>query len=271
MSGLLIEIPNALRAQATDDTSWTKDVELDELTGDEEDILTDQTRAAGGKGVLARSASRRITEVLSRCTVSLGGVTRPEGKTRKTAPLFFEKQWHRAYTSDRSFAMIRLRQISLGDDYTFEATCPSCKKGIPNIHHDLAALEVKTVPLEEASQLTRTVTLPRSGDKVTYRMLTGEDEQYIQDVLKTRKSDYLSALLARRIVGVVTTSEDPVPPPIEYLKGMRQYDRRFFSAEADKHEGGVDTEIKIVCDECHTEFLKKLDMGDPAFFFPSEI
>ena len=64
----VFELPNAI---CTDSGQWVREVELAEMTGEEEDILADQTRMVG-KGKLAKRADQRMTEILSRCTVRLG-------------------------------------------------------------------------------------------------------------------------------------------------------------------------------------------------------
>ena len=88
MSTMNLSLPHAIQEP---DGSWTKEVEIDEMTGEEEDILTDLTRASGGTGTYQVSGPDRITKILSRCTVRIGNTVRT--KDRFVEPDFFLKAW----------------------------------------------------------------------------------------------------------------------------------------------------------------------------------
>ncbi len=276
MGTILLRVPNGLR---DNEAAWTKDIELDEMTGEEEDILADQTREVGGTGTFRKSGSARITAILSRCTLRIGDETRPKGKDRFDLPDHFNKAWQRAFSSDRIFAMVRLRQASLGEIYSFSRNCPECKREIKNITIDLSRLEVHEIPLEDAQQEERVLTLPKSRDLVTWKFVQGLDEEEMERIMKEHKEDFISALLYRRIVGVRPFDEmsqanlESVKPPggLLYLKRMKTADRRYLSTTFDAVEGGIDTDITITCDnhQCLTEFTSKLQVMGSDFFFPS--
>lgn len=258
-----IELPNAIQCA---DGSWTKSVVLSEMVGEDEDLLVDTTRAPGGKGTLAKSGPRRVTEILSRCTVAVGLDTRPEGKTRFHLPDFFTKTWEKAFSSDRSFAMIRLRQLSLGSEYTFSESCPKCNKEIKRITLDLKELEVKSFSLEHASLDSRVTDLPKTGHKVEWRFLTGKDETVLEELARTHKADFLSVVAAQRIVQV-----DGAPVnKMDFVRRLPAGDRNCLRESYDESEGGIETSIEIVCDNCEAEFSRKISvMGKTDFFFPS--
>lgn len=260
---MVITLPNAIRQT---DGTWTKEVELDEMTGEEEDILADQTRRPGGKGVLAKSPSQRMTEVLARCTLRIGKETRPDGKTRDTAPMYFRRLWEQAIINDRGFATIRLRQYSLGDKYVFEDVCPVCSKELKNVTVDLADLKVTETPIEKVAAV-HPYTTP-SGLKVEWRSLVGLDEDKVATIVRERKSDFLSGIFLLRLATI-----DGQTATNDMVKKMRSSDRRAIMAQFDETEGGIDTQVEIVCDEpsCEALFTRKLNVGDPAFFFPSVI
>lgn len=260
----IFELPNAIQ---TDSGEWVREIELAEMTGMEEDILADQTRL-GGKGHFAKSVTQRMTEILSRCTVRLGSHARPEGKDRFTAPLYFAKAWDNAYSNDRVYALMRLRQVSLGDKLVFPDTCPECKKEIKRVSVDLNDLEVQTIDFNTACMRVRQVKLPRSGDTVDWRPLTAQDEPVLEEIARDRKSDFLSAFIFQRIMLINGSAP---PKGVEYVKKMGQYDRRFLNSYFDTAEGGIDTSIGVVCDSCATEFRRKVNVGDQSFFFPSEV
>jgi hypothetical protein len=237
------------------------------MLGDDEDILVDQTRAPGGKGVYEKSGSSRLTEILSRCTVKVGEETRPDGKDRFELPNYFEPHWRRAYTSDRGFSMIRLRQLSLGDLYTFSDTCTNCGKELKVVTVNLADLEVKSIPLEVAQKDSHLTKVP-GGDQVQWRFLRGEDEDAVEEIVRTKKRDFVSCVMHRRTIHV--NGKKPEGGGLEYMKRMSTSDRRFLSVAFDEMEGGIETDIQITCDKCNVEFSKKLAvMGKTDFFFPS--
>jgi len=255
-----IELPNAILGP---DGTWTKDVDLLEMQGEEEDILADQTRKPG-KGTLLRSGPQRITDILSRVTRSIGNHTRPDGKDRYDLPDYFAESWRKAYTSDRVFAFIRLRQLSLGDEYTFSMPCPSCKKEISGITVDLSTLKVNNISLEVAEKASHAITLPRCGKQIEWRFLSGEgDETFVENTLKTNKSDHLTVLLSKRLVGV--------PQSYEFMRRLSSFDRRYLGMQMDATEGGIETGIEIGCDGCGSEFATKIHVTGASFFFPSEI
>ena len=273
---MIIELPNGIQDTKGE---WTKTVEIDEMTGQEEDILMDQARDEGGKGTFKKSGPRRVTEILSRCTVAIGDDRRPEGRNRFNAPAYFEKVWKDAFSTDRNFAMVRIRQLTLGPKYTFEKNCPSCRKVIENVTIDLASLDVRSIPLE-AVKGEHELTLPRCKDIVTWRMLTGAHEDLTESIMDKFQSSLVSALIMMKIKKVSvfvkeTESYDPPSSPpggLEYLRRLSSADRRFLTHQFDLGEGSIDTEIKITCPNsaCRREFTTRLEVMDPSFFFPSE-
>ena len=259
----VFELPNAIQ---TDAGQWVKEIELEEMTGEDEDILADQTR--GGKGKFVKSPGQRMTEILSRCTVRLGDLRRPEGKDRFNTPNFFYKAWENAYTNDRSFALIRLRQVSLGDKMVFEETCPECRKDLSRVAVDLNDLRVQSSPLEVACQQQREIVLPKSKDRITWRPFTGKDDGLMEEISTSRKGDFLSAVLLARIVAV---NGNAPKNGVDYVKRMSQLDRRFMMKYLDEAEGGIDMTMTITCDSCSAEFERPLNVGHKSFFFPSEV
>lgn len=243
------------------DGRLAKDVEFREMTGEEEDILADMRREHGKKGKFAKHFSQRFTEILSRCTVRLGDMSRADGTS---SPSFFEAAWAGALSLDRAFAIIRLRGVSLGEKYVFSAKCDECEHEMKRLTLDLAALEVQPIP-DECQGVEFIDEVCPSGLKVRWRMLTGKDEPRIDETMDRRKADFVSALLYLRLVSV---NDEPVE--FEHVKKMSTRDRRFLVQQFDVKEGGIDTDIENVCEECSASFWTKLNVGNVNFFFPSE-
>ena len=270
MSNWVLDLPNAIRQS---DGTWTKKVEIAEMEGDDEDILVDQEREQGGTGVLLVSGPERITRILARCTVRIGTEGRPEGRTRYDETDHFEDHWRKAISADRVFTLIRLRQMSLGNVYSTTITCPHCGKEIKNVRTDLDKLKVVSMPIAFVKEGAHDTTLPRSGDTVAWRPLSGIDEEPVEKITRERKSDYMSAIMYRRIVHVTPPGGAPGKPEggLVYVKRMKAMDRRFFGTFIDAHEGGIDTDITVSCDECKRDSTTKLRVMGSDFFFPSEV
>ena len=81
------------------------ELELREMTGAEEELLTNQRLIRSGEA---------INQVLRNCFVRLG---------EKTDPDLAEVM--NLLSGDRLFALVRLRQISLGDEVELELSCPN--------------------------------------------------------------------------------------------------------------------------------------------------
>lgn len=257
-----------------------KSFTLREITGYEEDILADQRRADGGKGKMLVSPSDRITAILSRCTVSIGDESHPENVDPSTShKKYFEKIWKRATSGDRSFVLNCLRRMSIGDNFTFNTTCPECKAEIRRVSVDLSTLDVyppfRNVHDDDADQLSakreelalndeHTVTLP-SGKSVTYRLLKGSDEDRFMDEIDAHKEEQPTINLMFRLISV-----DGKPSTKDAVKSLKHRDRRFLTDHFDTVEGGMDNEILIKCDECGHHHKQHLNFGQASFFFPSE-
>lgn len=267
MTTMTTFLPNAIQQL---NGEWTKEIEFDEMTGDEEDILLDMTRATNrGEGLAAKSIPRRITEILSRCTVRIGEDYRPNGKTRDDSPGYFEPQWRAAYCSDRLTALIRLRQLSLGPEYILSVPCPACTVDIPRVIFDLSKLKVIDVPVDKAKLPHHMVTLPKSGEEVSWRILRGEkDEEYLNEIGKHHKSDFMSVVTHRHLVSV---NGGEIPGGLDYVKKMKTLDRRFLMKQFDINQGSVDTKLEVRCPECSHDFSFKLNPMGNGFFFPEEL
>lgn len=266
MARVTIELPSGMRDRQGE---WTKKVTLENMQGEEEDILADQTRVGNGKGALKRSGSDRMDEILSRCTVSLGDTdSRNEKTNRYDAPDLYRSVWHEAYSSDRIFAMIRLRQLSLSDKYRYTSTCPHCG-GEHKVVVDLTELEVTNITLEEAKKTEKIFELPSGEGSITWRTFTGKDEEAIATIKKSHADQYRTLILARRIVSATFGTKDKAL----LMKRMSTGDRQAFGEHCDAKEGGVNIVVTHTCAnvaDCGKDYEGVLEVGGRSFFFPSD-
>lgn len=267
MSSLILELPNAIQ-QA--DKAWTRHIEVDELTGKEQNLFAGRSREKTGAGSALKSAPRRLTEILSRCSVAIGGDTRPDGKTRYDLPDYFKAHWATAYSSDRIFALVRIRQHTFGNKYKFDKVeCPTCEKKLVGVVVDLSEQEYLPSPYEWATAEVHSVKLPKCGDVVTWRPLQGEaDEEASSSILQTQEDSYMSGIFARRIV---TVNGSTLLDKDEYTSRLSAMDMDFLGGEFALHEGGLDLSVEIVCNNpaCKEVFSRRIEPMSPSFFFPS--
>jgi hypothetical protein len=264
---VIVTLPLAIQGP---DGIWTKEVELEETTGFEEDILADTRRVkqnAKGKkkGDPIVHPSARITEVLSRCTKRIGNCSRPDGKTRRELPEYFKETWAQAFTNDRAFALIRLRQLGLGDEYKFRTECPECGKELKPVAR-LDELTVNQSPLELLSAGGGVFKgVLKSGKQISWKIPRGVDEAVIADVVEERGAELMTALLAMCVVSLGGSV-----PTTYQLQELTSRERSEIRNRLNDDIGGIETELDIECDGCGHAWKDHIQPTSPDFFFPSE-
>lgn len=213
--------------------------ELREMTGEEEDILA----------MPKISGSEKISRIIGNCLVKLGDL-------QETIDL--SKLAKKLTIGDRVVIMLTLRAVSLGPIYPFSTKCPACEE---EVNRGVNLTELKVQNMKNKAVREQAVTLP-SGKKCVLRVMTGEDEERVGRVNR-KGSDALSlAMLAR-----VKSIEGVEAPSVQAMKRLGIKDRNAIRDWYKSVEGGVDTDLEIVC-ECGNTFESVLDIGQPSFFFP---
>lgn len=130
------------------------EAELREMTGAEEEILTNPRLIRSGDA---------INQVLANCVVRLGELKSPSVKDVLDL-----------LSGDRLFLLVRLRQVSLGDEVTLELACTNATcRHVNAIRVGLDELEVTPYGPEREFNTT----LPGSGHTVTFVHLDGHMEK----------------------------------------------------------------------------------------------
>jgi hypothetical protein len=279
--------------------SFVREVEFREMTGEEEEIITDSRKAEGGKGKLQRGAIDRLTEILSRCTVRAGErLVEANRDVATCSSRHFWDVWTGALAGDRGVAIVRLRQLSLGPTYVFTEVCPACRRELRRVTYnleeanvdpyfkwieddlrnemspDILTGEIDEEKLRVAADERRIELLQRdthdvklaSGAVVTYKLLRRIDEERIQDIPEKQPEAMMSAFIAAHIAAI---NGEPLTSLKDIrVKRMNLRDRDFLRDFFDKAEGGLDTMIEIHCDnsECGHVFYRKLNVAKPSFF-----
>lgn len=200
----------------------------------EEQILTDRALArAGGQ----------IDALLRACweaTLDPGPYTLVDGVPR----------WDQVLVADRFVALLQIRIATYGPAYAFQVPCGRCGA---RIEWELALdeLPVRALGAEARAAFAagnrHGFALPVAGRQVTWRLLTGEDERALPQLRQTQRDRVLSASLAHRIVEIEGVDERQRRA---FLEDLSLRDVAALTAEFERVEGGVETEVDVECAGC---------------------
>lgn len=264
------------------DDKLETEIALREMTGFEEDILSDIRTIQKSKGSrekrLKVSPTERITQILARCTVRIGDHLfeenrdpRPSAANRSTIHKLTQV-WHQALAGDRGFAVVQLRRLTQGDTYVFPFDCPACGKHHERTTVDLANLEVQEFfsedTREEAKQLLAqeyVLAITPSGKHVKWKPLGTRGEELLNSLEDDDNASMIASIALQ--THIISVEEDT---SVEAVQILSSRDRAFLRSLFESAEGGIDTSVDIVCEKCGVETKTKMNVGDTSFFFPSE-
>lgn len=205
------------------------------ITGNEESLLTDRRLMKNGNAV---------NQVILNCLESLGGNEKP---TMEDVLALL--------SGDRLFLLVKLRQVSFGDEVALTLHCPDPYCGEDNpVEINLEDLEITTYPPEREFRFT----LPRSEKEVVFVPLDGHMEKRL---VAMKNPNIHSAMLMRikELGGKAPTRKTFLDLPAFDLNALR--------AEMRKMDGGIDTVIRTSCLACGAAIQTRLE-AEPAFLFP---
>lgn len=158
---------------------------------------------------------------------------------------------------DLEFILIKLREITFGEDFFIEKyECPHCKAK-NEIGIKLSALEVLPPKIENPLKNK----LPKSGLEIEYKpIVLGILRRYASDyerLMNSATTSTISMALAR-----LGDNENVTEADVEQLKAM---DNMFIQKNAPGYKT-IDTTIEHECHGCKKDFEYKLDPMNPDFF-----
>mgnify|MGYP005864123883 FL=1 len=211
------------------------EIELREMTGAEEELLTNQRLIRSGDAV---------NQVLANCILRIG--EKDEVGTADVLDML---------SGDRLFTLVRLRQVSLGDAVELDPVCPNqvCRS------KNRAVVNLDDLPVTPYGEEREFVfTLPASGSKVRFVYLDGHKEKRLAQM----QEPSISAAMMIRIMDI-----DGSAPSKKALSEMFMRDRSALRAEMPRFDAGIDTAIELDCDSCGTRIRTRLE-AEPSFLFP---
>ena len=211
------------------------EIELREMTGVEEELLTNQRLIRSGDA---------INQVLANCIVRLGD--NQDVSTKDALDLL---------SGDRLFTLVKLRQVSLGDEVDLQLVCPNPACRAKN----QVTVNLDDLPITAYSEEREFgFALPASGGKVRFGYLDGHKEKRLSKL----DEPTISSAMMIRIIDI-----DSNPPSKKALADMSMRDRNALRTEMLRVDAGIDTTIECDCESCGTRMRTKLE-AEPAFLFP---
>ena len=163
---------------------------------------------------------------------------------------------------DKNAVILAARISGYGEQYNVNVTCPNCEASIEH-QFDLSEIPHQngTIPEDDNENVyltpegTFVAKLPKSQFSVEFKLLTGQDEDYLEKVaLKTKKLKLPEAsatnLLKRLVVSVndvTVTSEIN-----NFIDNMPAQDARFLRACVATVTPNVDMTQEVECSSCGT-------------------
>ena len=226
-----------------------KEIEVSELTGEQEDLLLG-----------ASSADKKINGLLAGCLKRVGDYTEPHLMLNIVKDMLI---------GDRVALLFAIRRITYTDSYVVKETCPNPECTHVQ-EHPVNLSEMKLIELEDPMKREFEFTTS-DGTLVKYHLPTGQDEQNALSASKNVQE--MSTFFLMRIheyneIKLDLNSEFGKMRARAVIKSIpimkRQEIRKIL---LDKDKSGVDTKRVYVCDACGNEYEKELNT-DFSFFFP---
>tara|TARA_Y100001972_G_scaffold104939_1_gene132185 strand:+ start:2444 stop:3190 length:747 start_codon:yes stop_codon:yes gene_type:complete len=154
---------------------------------------------------------------------------------------------------DKMFLLMKVREISYGENYEFSITCPACDTSVQTSLHLSDHLNIKKVP--EDLEDPREIMLPKLKVKAKVRFPRSREE-----VLITNPDDIIKNIY--RFVTSINDNKDPVFIS-KAIKRMHIMDVKKIVGEVSMTDYGINPKFIFECPECnYSETMSvPLDVG----------
>lgn len=176
-------------------------------------------------------------------------------------------------SGDRQSILVAIRITGYGSNYDADVICPECLTRVKN-EFDLSQLALK--PLEISPRASGVnefeFMLPVTKKRVTFKFLTGRDEEELNMIVERRKKligeaaeNPVTTRLAHQIISIEgITDKNKIQT---FVTNMPAADSRALRMFIEKNEPGLDMNTSMTCTSCNAESEVALPIG-PAFFWP---
>ncbi len=177
---------------------------------------------------------------------------------------------------DRNALMVAIRITGYGSEYSVEMTCPACSEKYKDTFL-LDQMPIKWLELEPVrpGENEFAYTLPVSKMPVTFKFLTGNDEEDIlarQEKMKKHSEMMGDTLVTTRLTHALLSVNGNSDPGYisKAIRSMRAGDSRALREFIDANEPGIEMRQSSTCSHCSHEEEVSVPMG-VGFFWPSAV
>lgn len=222
--------------------------EFREMDGNDEEALA--------KPKIAKNGALIIRTILERCLLRIGSIEKSS-----TKPSDWTMIIQQLTIADQDFAMMQIRELSLGEVFKARHKCPNCGAKI------VTELEINSLPIKPYNGLeVIPFELPRGyKDKEgnvhtegTLKYPTGLDRELLETLARKNPSSANTLMLARCIVslGDVAVHDD-------LLRNLSMRDRNYLMELIKDSLFGYDlNEFDIECSSCGETLTVSLNQSD---------
>lgn len=222
-----------------------KEFEITEITGVEEEAIS--------KPEIKQNAGKLVRTLIELCCFRIGTLTRAEMGVFKWRELI-----NKLSVADQDIILLRIREISLGEELKINNQCPHCKA---KMETSLTTEELEITPFNGLREID--FELPKGfKDKDgnihktgKLRMPTGLDREILDPIARKNMGQANTMLLTRCI-----TELDGQPIYDDLIKGLSLKDRKYLFSLMDENKYGVVMTTDTTCPTCGEEFKASLNI-----------
>lgn len=214
-------------------------VQVKLFTAREQDILTDQQLAKSGQTVEALLQSIIVNKEVKPRTMLSG---------------------------DRTAILIKSRQFSLGQQYSFSWQCPSCGNSSKE-DINLSSLQYKGQP-SQISEPKFKIVLPVSGKMLQIRLLCGSDQEVVRKIEDNRrKIGTPSATITTRLSQMIISVDGQTDPGKinRFVNQIPSRDSKFIRDKYNENSPDVNAQVNLSCKKCDS--VRRMMLPITAQFF----
>lgn len=245
-------------------------IKIREFTGDDEDILNSTTLNDAAK----------IERIVSNCIV-----LPDSAKADKFDPIDL-------LATDRLIVLLIARALSLTPVYMIQAECDSCSHKWNHEFNLLQELDPMEMPRKAADGFERvydpvggiTLRLPKAGNDLTLRLLTGRDNRLmVQEGQKARSPYVLPGTqnvpsMLQTMLSIKSIDGKPInhsnlgdmQDTCQFVKNLLMSDRRLIRETVASYDVGLPVDYAVTCPVCASQTKIGVALS-PEFFRPTNV
>lgn len=217
------------------------------MTGRDEELIASKKE---------KNQAKILTDLLSRCITSIGSLT--------PTSVGGMSKWNDIIRSltvgDCDYAMLKIREESLGSEIVFTNNCPHCGENLKTTAL-VEEFEIKEYSGYDtiACELPRGITDPNgkthTAGKVRY--VTQGDREALDQFIRTNPAKAKTLLISRCF-----TFDDGFPISADSVMNLTTMDRNYIMNIIEENAFGVNPNIELTCSACGESFIAKLDTSN---------